>query len=53
MPDSKSFQALVRELEKKYGVEIKEAEPQPGIREMRKVYRPTRRPSVGTVASRD
>ncbi len=43
MTESKSFYELIRELEGKYGVSIKEPEPKPGIREMRKVYRPNPR----------
>ena len=44
---------MLRELEEKYGIEIKEPEPQPGIREMRKVYRPTPLTRAGTSSDRE
>lgn len=40
MPATKTFEELIRDLENKYGIKIKEPEPQPGIKEMRKVFRP-------------
>ena len=51
MPATKTIEEMIRELEEKYGIEIKEPERQPGIREMRKVYRPKLRRKVENVSS--
>lgn len=51
MPATKTFEEMIRELEERYGIEIKEPEPQPGIREMRKVYRPKLRTKIEKTSS--
>lgn len=53
MPATKTFEDMIRELEDKYGIKIKEPEPQPGINEMRKVYRPSPRVKISDTPNRD
>ncbi len=52
MPATKTFEEIIRDLEEKYGFRIEEPEQQPGIREMRKVYRPRPKRKAGESAEK-